>query len=403
MAYVTDNDANKKRITSVKQTISLKNYLEMRVMDNPLVTIVIPTYNEIGDIENCLKSVLSLNYANIEIIIIDGASTDGTLSILHEYEARNQIVLVEEPARRGVSIARNIGVLHGQGDIVVLLNADVILDKDFLDKVIPHYQHGADFVVCWPEVLNDSHLLPAYINANGHRKYDHKTDYVWSEGFSCRRNAFLAVGGLRPFPKASAGEDTALGKDLDKHFKKVVDKSIVVKHIVPTDWRTFFKLRYERGKGYAFYQRFYEKRSVIKKLIRLIGEILAFVLFGVLAVVNVRAMILQINKKRTAKTLSKRELISVLMNLFSLITFVGLVLRSMVKVVKRGNVLGDYYPHFRIPFIVLDILVVQCVKMGYIRGALMRFSNEKELYISTPYFKNNNHRCQPIQNTQLET
>ena len=101
---------------------------ELKKSSQPLVTIVTATYNLIKQgrknwfIQN-LESVRSQTYSNIEHIIIDGASTDGTLEILEEYQNKGWIKYYSEPDA-GIYDAMNKGILKAKGKYVVCLNSD---------------------------------------------------------------------------------------------------------------------------------------------------------------------------------------------------------------------------------------------------------------------------------------
>ncbi len=258
-------------------------------MYKPLVSIIIPTYNEEEDIEKCLNAVLSLKYDKREIIVIDSASTDNTPHILRKYQENGLIKMISENERRGVSSARNLGINNANGEIVVLLNADIIPEKDFINKILGHYENGADFVVCESKVLNDNYTIPAYIQALHEYDYADREDLVWSEGFSCRKKALLDVGGFKPFPKGSAGEDAALGFELEKKYKRVLNKSIIVRHIVTTHLKDFLKIRYERGKGAAFFERYYLGKSLTKSFLIRVGKILFLVILLLIYPINLVA------------------------------------------------------------------------------------------------------------------
>lgn len=102
--------------------------VERKKSAQPLVTIVTVTYNLIKQgrkdwfIQN-LESVRSQTYPNIEHIIIDGASTDGTLEILKEYQNKGWIKYYSEPDS-GIYDAMNKGILKAKGKYVVFLNSD---------------------------------------------------------------------------------------------------------------------------------------------------------------------------------------------------------------------------------------------------------------------------------------
>lgn len=102
--------------------------VEAKKANKPLVTIITATYNLIENgrkeyfLQN-LESVQSQTYKNIEHIIIDGASTDGTLELLKEYEQKGLIKYYSEPDK-GIYDAINKGILKANGKYVVCLNSD---------------------------------------------------------------------------------------------------------------------------------------------------------------------------------------------------------------------------------------------------------------------------------------
>uniref|UniRef100_UPI0025CDDD62 glycosyltransferase family 2 protein n=1 Tax=uncultured Mucilaginibacter sp. TaxID=797541 RepID=UPI0025CDDD62 len=86
------------------------------------ITLITVSFNAESTIECCLQSVLAQSFKNIEYIIIDGASTDNTLQIIHKYDRHFQI-LVSEPDK-GIYDAMNKGIKMASGDIIGMLNAD---------------------------------------------------------------------------------------------------------------------------------------------------------------------------------------------------------------------------------------------------------------------------------------
>lgn len=88
----------------------------------PLVSVITVVFNGEATIEQTIKSVLAQSYSNIEYIVIDGGSTDGTLDIIRKYE-NNISYWISEPDK-GIYDAMNKGVSLSTGKIVALLNAD---------------------------------------------------------------------------------------------------------------------------------------------------------------------------------------------------------------------------------------------------------------------------------------
>lgn len=103
-------------------------------MPQPLITIITVSYNAVKDIESTILSVLNQTYPNIEYIIIDGGSTDGTLDIIKKYQDRISY-WVSEPDK-GIYDAMNKGTLKAAGEWLNFMNAgDTFYDQNVLEKV----------------------------------------------------------------------------------------------------------------------------------------------------------------------------------------------------------------------------------------------------------------------------
>ncbi len=106
--------------------------------DSLKISIITIAYNNASDIEPTLRSVSEQTYENIEYIVVDGASTDGTLDIIDRY--RDSIdVLISEPDD-GMYDAINKGIKRSTGDVVGLIHAgDRLHDKDVVGKIAAHF------------------------------------------------------------------------------------------------------------------------------------------------------------------------------------------------------------------------------------------------------------------------
>ena len=97
-------------------------------------SIVIPTYNEQDNIENCLDSILNQNYDKslIDIVIVDGHSSDNTITKIKSYQEKfPNISLLENPVRK-TPTSLNIGIKEAKGEIIIILGAHASIDKDFI-------------------------------------------------------------------------------------------------------------------------------------------------------------------------------------------------------------------------------------------------------------------------------
>jgi glycosyltransferase involved in cell wall biosynthesis len=118
-----------------------KGYFKKSFNDNPLVSIITVVFNGAEHIEQTIKSVISQTYPNIEYIIIDGGSIDGTLDIIKKYE-NNVDYFVSEPDR-GIYDAMNKGIDLANGEWLNFMNAgDSFYNEEVLNKI---FQYGRNY------------------------------------------------------------------------------------------------------------------------------------------------------------------------------------------------------------------------------------------------------------------
>lgn len=103
----------------------------------PLISIVMPTRNHARFIRAAIDSVLEQNYQNVELIVMDGASTDGTVEILKSYG--NKIQWISAPDG-GQTDAINKGMVKAKGEILAYLNSDDVLLQNALEKTVTFFQ-----------------------------------------------------------------------------------------------------------------------------------------------------------------------------------------------------------------------------------------------------------------------
>ncbi len=97
-------------------------------------TIVIPTFNEQDNISNCISSILNQNYDKslIEIIVVDGHSSDKTVDYIRNFQQRfSNISILENPIKK-TPTSLNIGIKQAKGEVIVILGAHASLDPDFI-------------------------------------------------------------------------------------------------------------------------------------------------------------------------------------------------------------------------------------------------------------------------------
>lgn len=97
---------------------------------SPLISVIIPTYNEARDIAACLSSLKRQTYTPTEIIVVDDGSTDSTIQIVKKFKIKP---LTQR--HLGPGPARNLGAKHAKGEIYVFVDADMTFAPDFLAKL----------------------------------------------------------------------------------------------------------------------------------------------------------------------------------------------------------------------------------------------------------------------------
>lgn len=102
---------------------------------NPLVSVIIPTYNRAELVRRAVESVLAQTYKNIEVIVIDDGSTDDTASLLAPY-LKHIVYVLESNNGGSVGRARNIGIKHSKGDYLAFLDSDDEWLPDKLEKQV---------------------------------------------------------------------------------------------------------------------------------------------------------------------------------------------------------------------------------------------------------------------------
>jgi len=114
-------------------------------MKQPLVSVILPTYNRAWTLKTAIDSVLFQNYSNIELIVIDDGSRDNTEELLKDY--KNQIrVLTQENA--GVSAARNRGIEKSRGEFIALLDSDDSWDKRKISCQMDFFMANPEALIC---------------------------------------------------------------------------------------------------------------------------------------------------------------------------------------------------------------------------------------------------------------
>ncbi len=125
----------------------------------PLVSVIIPAYNEGEAIKASIESVLNQDYPKekVQLIVVDDGSTDNTYEVASRYKTRG--VLVIRKKNGGAADAKNVGLRHAKGEIVVTMDSDTVMRPDVLRKIVWKIEQGADAVTTGIRVRNKENFV----------------------------------------------------------------------------------------------------------------------------------------------------------------------------------------------------------------------------------------------------
>jgi glycosyltransferase involved in cell wall biosynthesis len=187
---------------------------------SPLVSIIIPCYNNQSFIENAIASAINQTYNNIEIIVIDDGSTDGSLEIIKGFGDK---IYWETGKNRGAPLARNRGLELAKGEYIKFLDADDVLLPDCLEKqvtqaskLLPDSKAIVYGDAIWVDQYNQP--IPSYPLRPRQADEDNIAHILANSPLtSCplhKREYLLAIGGFDPsLPR---------GQEYDLHLRLVL-------------------------------------------------------------------------------------------------------------------------------------------------------------------------------------
>lgn len=199
-------------------------------MFNPKLSVITIVYNNAGDIERTMLSVLGQTYGSIEYIIVDGLSTDSTLDIVKKYKDKLAKLISEKD--EGIYDAMNKGLAAATGDYVLFMNSgDEFYSKDTVTKVFATAE-DADIY------YGETEMIDAKGNSLGQRRHKAPESFTWRSfkyGMSVSHQAIYVRRSLaEPFDRGyhlSADIDWIL--NAAKKAKKIVNTDqYVAKYLV---------------------------------------------------------------------------------------------------------------------------------------------------------------------------
>lgn len=116
--------------------------------NEPLVSIIIPMYNSERYIINCLNSVISQNYQNIEVLVVDDGSNDNSYTLCQKASEESNCLKVLHKENGGVSSARNFGLDNCSGELITFVDADDYIEPYHIASLVEALKDDIDCSIC---------------------------------------------------------------------------------------------------------------------------------------------------------------------------------------------------------------------------------------------------------------
>ncbi len=223
-------------------------------MDRIFGSVIIPVHNEARVLARCLTKACEALPADFELIVIDDASTDGTAEIAARFPCRCFVL----DRCRGAAFARNVGAEKAQGEVLVFIDADILVKADSFEKIRALLEHRPDVaaVVGRYDVFHeDPSIFSQYKNLFTWYEYGEAPDYVswfFTSIGAVRREAFFAVGGFKPYLSSQSGlDDIEFGQRLFcSGYRIRLDKDLTVYHLKRFTLSSFVRNEWTRSKAW---------------------------------------------------------------------------------------------------------------------------------------------------------
>ncbi|MFQ6803468.1 MAG: glycosyltransferase family 2 protein [Lachnospiraceae bacterium] len=193
-----------------------------------LISVIVPVYNVKEYLEECIRSIINQTYEDLEIILVDDGSTDGSSEICDEYAARDKRIRIIHKENGGLSSARNVGINHANGLYISFVDSDDWLELDFYKILYEAIKAtNADIAACGRYLASESGKLKMHCS-DEQRIYSRKEALkeifqlgsidvaAWDKLY--HRSVIEEIR----FPEGEINEDTAVIYEVFNNVKKLV-------------------------------------------------------------------------------------------------------------------------------------------------------------------------------------
>ena len=211
----------------------------------PYISVVVPVYNGRDFLRQCLNGIFASVYRSFEVIVVDDCSTDSGAEIAK----KKGVSVITTPARSGPALARNLAANVAVGEVLIFIDADVVVKPDTLGQIAEHFQSRPDLSALfgsYDDEPAERNFLSQYKNLQHHFVHQNSSPTAstfWSGLGAIRRAVFIEFGGFdcKKFARPSI-EDIDLGFRLHREGHQILlDRSIQAKHLKKWDISSHLK------------------------------------------------------------------------------------------------------------------------------------------------------------------
>lgn len=208
--------------------------INKRRESTPHLSVIVPVRNGSLELRECIGNLLESPYLNVEIIVVDDASTDDTAQIAASFPVR----LIRLQENIGPAAARNLGAEEASGEYLFFIDADICAHPDTVEKVVNTFLSDPDVDAVFgsydrePRVHNVVSQYKNLFHHYVHQQGNEEASTFWSGCGAIKRSVFLEMGGFDASYDRPCIEDIELGFRLYQAGKRIkLNKSIQVTHL----------------------------------------------------------------------------------------------------------------------------------------------------------------------------
>lgn len=205
----------------------------------PMISIIVPVFNGAQSIHQCLLSILSQTYKDIEVIVVNDGSTDQTQTCVEALARHDQRIKLISQSNQGVAMARNQGLEAACGTYISFVDADDKIEPNFIEVLLQLAQnHDADIVECSVVLDTETHQnlriesLPHQVLSMNDGLVKHFLSQTYVKNYVANKLFKTTLLQTCRFPKLAFGEDFVFLLNVFSKAKQYVSTSLPLYHYV---------------------------------------------------------------------------------------------------------------------------------------------------------------------------